>query len=80
MTRADVVLPGPLAVVPSAKATEQLQWAPGALVAEFSELAARGTLPARMDLDRGQLILYTRRHVGFLYPNRGPRPPPWLAA
>ncbi|ABW10929.1 conserved hypothetical protein [Parafrankia sp. EAN1pec] len=70
VTRADVMLPGALAVVPSAKATEQLQWAPTALVTEFSELAARGALPARMDLDRGQLILYTRRYVAFLYPTK----------
>lgn len=70
VTRADVVLPGPVAVVPSAKATEQLQWAPAGLVTEFSELAARGALPARMDLDRGQLILYTRRYVAFLYPTK----------
>jgi hypothetical protein len=68
VTSTPVQLPWPLAVVPSAKALEQLQWQPGRLVEELTELSAQGQLPARIDEERAGLRLYTRRHVAVLFP------------
>ncbi|MDT3440705.1 AAA domain-containing protein [Pseudofrankia sp. BMG5.37] len=68
-TRARVTLPGPLAVVPSARAIDELGQAPLAFIAELTELSAYGALPARLESGgKGRLVVYGRRYVAFLYP------------
>jgi hypothetical protein len=71
-------LPGPVAVVPSQKAIDQLtrdQWQrpstpdPVGLVAEVSYLSANGGVPARVEVkgDTPRLVVYTERYVLWLY-------------
>ncbi|GAA1005862.1 hypothetical protein Aple_040220 [Acrocarpospora pleiomorpha] len=72
MTTVPVLLSTAVAVVPSQKIYAKLGPAlhPLALIEEMSSLARLGTLPAR--LDDGRLVVYTSRHVAWLYPsNRG---------
>lgn len=78
MTAQPLWLPGPVAVVPSTKAIEQLtsdQWRrrgapdPVGLVAELSYMSRNGGVPARVDLkgDTPRLAVYTERYVAWLY-------------
>jgi hypothetical protein len=71
-----VSLPGPVAVIPSAKAAEKMAreqyWTGGAdsagtVIGEMSRLARAGALPARVENDPERLIAYTRRHMVALY-------------
>ncbi len=67
MSTQSVSVPGPIAVVPSPKAVEQLARRPDQLFAEITHLSVTGVLPARMEPNERRLILYTRRYVAFLY-------------
>jgi len=70
VTRRTVLLPGPLAVIPSGTAAEQLARQPpgpvrggiGAVISEISRLGQAGALPARIDTVQHQLLVYTQRH------------------
>jgi hypothetical protein len=74
-----VSLPGPVAVIPSGKAAEKMAreqyWTDGAdgvetVIAEMSQLATAGALPARVEDDPERLVAYTRRHMVALYPTK----------
>lgn len=75
MSTRSVWLPGPVAIVPSGKATEKLARdqhrtgaaSPVAVVEEMSRLARMGVLPARVDTDPQRLVVYTQRHIASLY-------------
>jgi hypothetical protein len=76
MSTQPVSLPGPVAVIPSAKAAERLareQYRTGgaaslgAVVAEMSQLASVGALPGRIEDDPQRLVVYTQRHMIALY-------------
>ncbi|MEE6258064.1 AAA domain-containing protein [Plantactinospora sonchi] len=86
MTARAVVLPGPVAVIPSAKAAQKLaaqQRRAGVagghgdvtgladVVAEIDRLSRAGSLPARVEGDDPQrLVVYTSRHMVSLYLTR----------
>jgi hypothetical protein len=76
MSAQPVSLPGPVAVIPSLKAAEKMAreryWTGGAdgvetVIAELSQLARAGALPARVEDDPERLVAYTRRHMVALY-------------
>lgn len=76
MSAGPVSLPGPVGVIPSGKATEKMAreqyWTGGAdsiesVIAEISQLAKAGGLPARVEDDPERLVVYTRRHMVALY-------------
>jgi hypothetical protein len=83
MSARTVWLPGPVAVIPSAKAAEKLareHYRTGAsttpiataggiaaVVDEMSRLSRVGALPARIDGDPPRLVVYTQRHMVSLY-------------
>jgi hypothetical protein len=76
MSAQPVSLRGPVAVIPSGKATEKMAreqyWTGGAdrietVIAEMSQLARAGALPARVENDPERLVAYTRRHMVALY-------------
>ncbi|MBE1489710.1 DEAD/DEAH box helicase [Plantactinospora soyae] len=73
MTIAYLLLPGPVAVVPSGKAIDQLAQAglrdPSALINEFGSLASFNALPARVEPDRSRLVVYGKRWAAWLYPS-----------
>lgn len=69
-----VTLSGPVAVIPSQKTITQLAQHgpvhPQSLIDEIGRLSAAGALPARVDIDRNRLVLYTDRFVAWLYPTQ----------
>lgn len=76
MSALPVSLRGPIAVIPSGKASEKMAreqyWSGGAggigaVIAEISQLAQAGALPARVEDDPERLVAYTRRHMIALY-------------
>ena len=76
MSAQPVSLPGPVAVIPSLKAAEKMAreryWTGGAdgvetVIAELSQLARAGAVPARVEDDPERLVAYTRRHMVALY-------------
>ncbi|MGA2831079.1 MAG: AAA domain-containing protein, partial [Streptosporangiaceae bacterium] len=76
MSARPVSLPGPVAVIPSAKSAEKMareQYRTGkadsveTVVTELSQLVQAGTLPARVEDDPERLVAYTRRHMVALY-------------
>jgi hypothetical protein len=76
MNLPSVVLPGPVAVIPSSKAMERLGRDlpdPVTLVAQMTELSRQHGLPARIDQDKREpsLAVYTSRCVAWLRLTRG---------
>jgi hypothetical protein len=78
VTGIPVRLPGPVAVVPSSKALEQLsrersrgrqEADPVRLAGQLSSMSRDGGIPARVDDDRGtpRLAVYTDRYALWLY-------------
>ncbi|WFE96498.1 AAA domain-containing protein [Micromonospora sp. WMMD987] len=75
MSALPFVLRHPVAVIPSDKAAEQLARAgiydPAVLVDQLGRLATAGALPARMEVERDRLVVYSQRwKVGFYLSGR----------
>ncbi|MFG1913998.1 AAA domain-containing protein [Micromonospora sp. NPDC048898] len=75
MSALPFVLRHPVAVIPSDRAAEQLARAgvydPAVLVDQLGRLAMAGALPARMEVERDRLVVYTQRwKVGFYLSGR----------
>ncbi len=70
-----VRLPGMIGLVPAGKAIEQLARQPRggglggitSVIDEINSLARAGALPTRLESDKSRLVVYTQRHVVWLY-------------
>ena len=76
MSTQPVSLPGPLAIIPSGKASDKMAREQhrsggadsiGTVIAEMDQLARAGTLPGRIEDGPERLVAYTRRHRVTLY-------------